>query len=310
MQHLSTGRMGSCLTSAYVDVPVRGFHLVPLTLSACNAHMPACHMPTCPHTSLPSHKVMRASSDHTFSGATQLIMLCWSACSILQQAGAWEAIAPNVAQFNNMQVLTQCYFNINLLSGSYSHHPASDLACCPSCYALDACPKPTTYQPYGHVMHHTLGALQTGCTTSQVWDTQGTGVIRWNAAGAGFSSMGAVAENSVMQACLLAAAGAARSGTTAGASSSGSTASGTEFVWPASIKALKLPTYPGASSTNASSTNSSSTSASSSSVGSQEGASTSTSAGAELATISLEVRAQLHTCLVMRCGVGRAGVGW
>ncbi|KXZ50259.1 hypothetical protein GPECTOR_17g897 [Gonium pectorale] len=68
--------------------------------------------------------------------------------------------------------------------------------------------------------------------TMQVWDTCSPGFIRWDAQETGAGRMGVVAENTLLQASLLDAA--QRSGKR------------TEFVWPAEVRALRLPTEDGA----------------------------------------------------------------
>ncbi|GIL81866.1 hypothetical protein Vretimale_1446 [Volvox reticuliferus] len=65
----------------------------------------------------------------------------------------------------------------------------------------------------------------------QVWDSSSRGYIRWDARDTGADQMGIVAENTLLQAALLAAA--ERNGRN------------TEFVWPAEVRALRLP-YDGA----------------------------------------------------------------
>ncbi len=61
----------------------------------------------------------------------------------------------------------------------------------------------------------------------QVWDASSPGHISWDARDMGAERMGVVSENNLLQAALLAAA--QRAG------------GRTEFIWPAEVKALRLP---------------------------------------------------------------------
>ncbi|GFR49857.1 hypothetical protein Agub_g11958 [Astrephomene gubernaculifera] len=69
-------------------------------------------------------------------------------------------------------------------------------------------------------------------TNMQVWDSASSGHIRWDAREAGATQMGVVAENVLLQSALLAAA--ERSG------------GRIEFMWPAEVRALRLPAAGGA----------------------------------------------------------------
>ncbi|GLC55658.1 hypothetical protein PLESTB_001011700 [Pleodorina starrii] len=72
-----------------------------------------------------------------------------------------------------------------------------------------------------------VAALSASFDSMQVWDSSSSGSIRWGARDTGAERMGIVAENTLLQAALLAAA--QRSG------------GRTEFLWPAEVRALRLP---------------------------------------------------------------------
>ena len=78
-----------------------------------------------------------------------------------------------------------------------------------------------------------LAHMQAHAYAVQVWDAMGTGCIRWHAADAGLPDMGAVVENSALQAALLAALQHRMAHGTAAV----------DCLWPAAIQGLQLPPY-------------------------------------------------------------------
>ncbi|KAG2452841.1 hypothetical protein HYH02_002187 [Chlamydomonas schloesseri] len=142
---------------------------------------------------------------------------------------------------------------------------------------LDVRPQPTTFTPRPHpdlrVSTITPGSISVleragaweqvlahsaSFSSMQVWDASSRGHICWDARDKGAERMGVVSENSLLQAALLAAA--QRAG------------GRTEFIWPAEVKALRLPSEePAAAAGNAAAGSSGSASTSGWGAGPQHG---------------------------------------